>query len=109
MNAILAAEKKYFGPEWGKKRLELASIATDAKYQGHGAGKALMKWGLETATEHNVPLTLTASPLGKKLYTSLGFKHMGLVECEVEGDDGQKAWTYAMIWVPEGWERLSDS
>lgn len=106
-DAIIAAEKKYFGPGWGKKRLEPITVACDAQYQSRGAGRALMKWGLDTATEHRVPITLTASPLGKILYKKLGFQDLGDVDCEVEGDNGEKAWTSAMIWVPDGWEKPS--
>jgi predicted N-acetyltransferase YhbS len=104
-DAVAAAEKKYFGPEWGKKRLQVVSIATNAEYQGRGAGRALMQWGLDHATELNIPIILTASPLGKILYGNLGFQELGKVECEVEGDNGEKAWTVAMIWVPDGWEK----
>jgi GNAT superfamily N-acetyltransferase len=106
IQALIEAERKYFGPEWGRKRLELASLVTDPRYHRLGAGKALTQWGLEKATECHVPITLTASPLGKRLYTHLGFQELGCVDCEVQGDK-EKAWTYAMIWVPEGWEKPS--
>jgi GNAT superfamily N-acetyltransferase len=106
MEAITAAEKKYFGPEWGKKRLECVDFVTDARYQRRGAGTELMKCGFELATKHQVPITLTASPLGRYMYTRLGFQELGVVDCEVQGDE-EKAWTYVMIWVPEGWKKPS--
>jgi hypothetical protein len=55
-----------------------------------------------------VPITLTASPMGKLLYSHVGFKELGVVDCEVEGDDGTKAWNYAMMWTPfhpKGWNK----
>jgi GNAT superfamily N-acetyltransferase len=104
IDAITSAEKKYFGVEWGRKRLDVTDLVTDARYHRRGAGELLMRWGLEKAAEHHVPITLTASPLGRLLYTKLGFQELGYVDCEVEGDH-EKAWTYAMIWVPKGWEK----
>jgi ribosomal protein S18 acetylase RimI-like enzyme len=105
IDALALAEEQYFGPEWGSKRLEAIDIVVDPKYHRRGVGRALMTWALEQSTKHQDPVTLTAGPLGKLLYSSVGFKELGKVDCEVEGDDGEKCWTYAMIWVPEGWKK----
>jgi ribosomal protein S18 acetylase RimI-like enzyme len=107
IDALAVAEERYFGPEWGPKRLEAVDIVVDPKYHRRGVGKVMTKWALDEATKHQAPVTLTASPLGKLLYSSVGFKDLGKVECEVVGDDGKKYWVYAMIWVPEGWKKPS--
>jgi ribosomal protein S18 acetylase RimI-like enzyme len=101
VDAVIAAETKYFGP-LGDIRLEAVDIVVHPKYHRRGIGKALMNWGMDLATEKKVPITLTASPMGKLLYSYMGFKELGVVDCEVAGDDGKKAWTYAMIWMPKG-------
>jgi GNAT superfamily N-acetyltransferase len=103
IDAITAAEKHYLGPEWGSKRLELADCVADPKYQRRGAGKALLEWGLKKAREANVPVTLTASPMGRELYLHLGFRELGLFDCGVEGEE-ERVRTWVMVWVPEGWE-----
>lgn len=106
IETLTAAEKQYFGPEWGKKRLVLADLAADPKYHRRGAGKALMEWGLEKAREHHVPITLTSSPLGRYLYTHLAFKELEYVECGIEGEE-ERVGAWVMVWVPEGWEKES--
>jgi GNAT superfamily N-acetyltransferase len=102
IDAINEAEKRNFGAEWGPKRLELATMACNAKYHRRGAGKALMEYGLQQAREHNTPITLTASPLGRLMYKNLGFKDLDLVVCGEEGSE-EKVSTWVMVWTPEGW------
>jgi GNAT superfamily N-acetyltransferase len=104
IDAITAAEKHYLGPEWGNKRLELADCAADPKYHRRGAGKALLEYGLEKAGEANVPITLTASPMGRHLYLHLGFQELGFFDCGEEGQE-EKVRTWVMVWTPEGWKK----
>lgn len=104
ISAITAAEKKYLGAQWGPKRLELADCAVDPVYQRRGAGRALVEWGLQMARRDNVPVTLTASPMGRALYLSLGFRELGRFDVgEGEAWDGERVRTWVMVWVPEGW------
>jgi predicted N-acetyltransferase YhbS len=103
-DAIIAAEHKHFGREWGNKRIELLGIAADPRYHRRGVGKALMKWGLGEATKQNIPIILTAGPLGTLLYTSVGFKELGRLDCDIEVDQ-KKSPSLAMIWVPEGFTK----
>lgn len=111
IDAIIAAEKQYLGSEWGNKRLELADCAADPLYHRRGAGKALLEYGLEKAREANVPITLTASPMGRLLYLRLGFRELGFFDCGEEGEEGEgkgeeeKVRTWVMVWTPEGWKK----
>jgi predicted N-acetyltransferase YhbS len=106
IDTLTAAEKKYFGHELGKKRLVLADLSADPRYHRRGAGRALMQWGLEKAREHHVPITLTSSPLGRYLYTNVGFKELAYVDCGVEGVE-ERPGVWVMVWFPEGWEQES--
>ena len=101
---INAAEKDFIGAEWGKERLDLVDMVVHADYHRHGAGKALMEYGLNIARERHVPITLTASFLGHFLYLHMGFQELGYVECGEEGDD-EKIGMWVMVWTPEGWEK----
>jgi len=101
IDALTAAEKKHFGPELGDLRLVLADMIVDPKYHRRGAGKALMQYGMQKAKEENLAITLTASPLGRLLYSSLGFKVLGYVECGLEEEE-EKVGVHVMVWVPEG-------
>lgn len=102
ITAITTAEKQHLGPSWGPKRLELADCATDPLYHRRGAGKALVEWGMEKAREANVPITLTASPMGRELYLRLGFGEVGVFECGEVGEV-ERVRTWVMVWTAEGW------
>jgi predicted N-acetyltransferase YhbS len=107
IDTIVAAEKRHFGPEWGKARMELADLACNPVYQRRGAGTSLTEWGIEKAKEQGLPIMLTASPLGRLVYKKLGFRDLEYVECGIEGED-EKVGTWVMVWTPEGWEKPSD-
>lgn len=71
---------------WGPN-LHLQFIGTQPEYQRHGAATALMKWGLATAEENNLWIGLFASPIGALFYRHIGFKDVGNVTVQVEGED----------------------
>jgi predicted N-acetyltransferase YhbS len=102
METLVREEKRYFGPEYGPKRLILESCAVNPQYHRRGVAKALMEVGLEMARKENVPITLTSSVLGKYLYESVGFETLGYIEVGIEGKG--KTGVTAMVWTPEGWE-----
>ena len=37
----------------------------------------LLQWGLDRARQENVPVTLAATPAGRRLYEKAGFKRYG--------------------------------
>lgn len=107
IDKLTAAEKQYFGPSLGLKRLELADCVADPKYHRRGAGKALIEWGQAMAREAHVPIQLTSSPMGASLYQKMGFRELAYVECLPASDEEERIGFGVMVWLPDGWE--SDS
>lgn len=58
----------------GRRHWYLEVIATRGVYQGKGAGKMLMGWGVERADEEGFECYLDATPEGKHLYERFGFE-----------------------------------
>lgn len=58
----------------GRPHWYLEMIVTRSKYQGLGAGRMLMEWGVERADEEGVECYLDATPQGMPLYERFGFK-----------------------------------
>ena len=68
------------------KHIYLSLLNTHSDYQGRGAGKALCQWGLEKAKREGWTVTLFSSPMGKRLYSKLGFRDVGSFRTQVEGE-----------------------
>lgn len=58
----------------GRPHWYLEMIVTRSKYQGLGAGRMLMEWGVERADEEGAECYLDATPQGKQLYERFDFK-----------------------------------
>ncbi|KAF7588124.1 hypothetical protein BBP40_006157 [Aspergillus hancockii] len=52
----------------------LSTLAVHPAYQRQGIGRKLVEWGLEQATQDEIPVGLEASAKGTHLYHSLGFQ-----------------------------------
>ena len=52
-------------------------LCVDEAFRGKGAGKALVKWGMEQCDKMGVPGYLEASDDGKWLYENLGWVVVG--------------------------------
>ncbi|KAG6354228.1 hypothetical protein INS49_004832 [Diaporthe citri] len=85
--ALQSAKKSYSDSKYQSHHLHLRILATHPDFQRRGAASALCRWGVEYAGERKQPGTLFASPMGRKLYTYLGFKYLGTVPVQVEGED----------------------
>lgn len=48
-----------------------------------GAGQLLLKWGIDLAKEHGIPVYLESSPGGHELYLRNGFKDMEVSELDL--------------------------
>ncbi|KAF1986776.1 acyl-CoA N-acyltransferase [Aulographum hederae CBS 113979] len=73
----------------------LAHLVILPQYQRKGIAKRLIAWGVETARQEHLPVTLEASRVGRKVYEKIGFRVFGT--CVVsEGLD-----SVAMLWEPE--------
>lgn len=49
-------------------------LVTYPKHHRRGAASLLLKWGIEQACKQNIPINLTASPVGISLYKKFGFQ-----------------------------------
>lgn len=84
--ALDAVKKKYFGG-LGPDRIHLRVLAVRPDFQRRGAGAALCRRVLERAREQKRSVTLIASPMGRSLYSSLGFSYEGTVIIQTEGEE----------------------
>ena len=76
------------------ERWYLDGLAVDPSYQRRGIGRKLMEWGLERSKEEDVPITLTGTPAGLRLYEKIGFKEVQV------NDIGNGIKERSMIWRP---------
>jgi len=62
------------GREERKNRWHVQSVVVSEEWRGRGVGKAMMKEVIERARKQGVVVGLEASPMGEKLYRSVGFE-----------------------------------
>ncbi|KAF6837088.1 GNAT family protein [Colletotrichum musicola] len=55
----------------------LDMCAVDPKFQGRGAAKKLVQWGLDEAKRRGLEAILEGSTMGRRVYVKLGFKQEG--------------------------------
>jgi GNAT superfamily N-acetyltransferase len=60
--------------------LMLNSLATHPDYQGRGAGKALLDWGVKKADDEGLVTYLNATEVGRRMYEKRGFEVVRAVE-----------------------------
>lgn len=89
-------DKKYLDV-YGDDQLILQILGTHPDYRRRGHGTTLCKWGMDLARRDGVVLTLQASPLGRLLYSSLGFTNLGECVMQVPGEDEYVPF-WAMVW-----------
>ena len=80
------ARTHYFKQVCGVNRMLLRLLVTHPDYQRRGAGGKLVKWGIEKAKEDNLAITLFASSTGGHLYRKLGFRGLGVIKIQVDGE-----------------------
>jgi predicted N-acetyltransferase YhbS len=86
--AICKAKEEWFDKKFGESQMCLTTLATYPDYMRRGAGKALCEWGIKKAVSDKLAaVTLFSSPMGKPLYTKLGFRQVGMVHTQVEGEE----------------------
>lgn len=84
--ALDAAKKRYF-TDLGPERIHLRVLAVRPDFQRRGAGAALCRRVIERAREQKRSVTLIASPMGRPLYSSVGFSYEGTVHIQTEGEE----------------------
>ncbi|KAJ8110868.1 hypothetical protein ONZ43_g5761 [Nemania bipapillata] len=72
---------------YGDDQLRLQILATHPDHWRRGYATMLCEWGLQTASEEGLVLSLSASEVGKGLYEHLGFKNLGTVTGQVPGEE----------------------
>lgn len=62
-------------------------------HQGRGAGRLLMRWGIDVADEKGLEILLNATPAGKPVYERYGFKSVEEFEFDATKYGGEGVWT----------------
>jgi GNAT superfamily N-acetyltransferase len=86
INTLMKFKKENFDRWYGSKQLHLAVLCTLPDYQRRGAGTAHCRWGMDYAKDKEWAITLFASPMGKQLYSHLGFDVKGTVHVQIKGE-----------------------
>ena len=81
-----AALDKYFA-RYQERQYHLWLLATHPSYRRRNAGTVLARWGVDRAQSKGWPATVLASPMGKLLYEHVGFREVGTVTVQVEGEN----------------------
>jgi hypothetical protein len=103
--ASAAIGKKYWSSMTEIWNLEL--IVTDRPYRRRGAATALVKWGTVKADQEGIYCRVEASPMGKPVYMSCGFKELGTWDVQVKGQSATLH-MWCMGRAPERREKESD-
>ena len=99
------ADDKFFDPSYKdpKEQWTVHELAVSPRCQRNGAGMRLLEWGMAHAREEQVPITLTSSIAGRRLYDKAGFLNYGTWRwAEGEGPGRECA---LMRWDPPGEHR----
>jgi predicted acetyltransferase len=84
-SAMDAGFNQYFAKH-GDSQVHLWLLCTDPAFRRRGAGTMLCQWGLERGARQGLPVTVLASPMGRRLYQRLGFVLEGSFIVHAEGD-----------------------
>ncbi|ESZ94236.1 hypothetical protein SBOR_5370 [Sclerotinia borealis F-4128] len=90
-----------------RNRWHANAIVVLPEYQGRGLGRLLMEHVLEEAEKEKVPVGLSASPAGERLYRKLGFAWLGDFHTRVGVEDYGSGGGH-MLWWPKGVEKDGD-
>ena len=83
LKATMAFRQELFVERYGNRQMSLRQMATHPDYWRRGAGHLVVDWGVKKATEAGVAIVMFASPMGKKLYETFGFRELGIVYVHV--------------------------
>ncbi|KAF1978800.1 hypothetical protein BU23DRAFT_188644 [Bimuria novae-zelandiae CBS 107.79] len=94
------AKVYYFERQYGSQQIQLQILATHPMFQRLGAGSRLVDEGIRLAKMSNNAISVFASPMGRRLYSKLGFKSIASVVVQVK-DDPEFVSVEAMTYEPE--------
>jgi ribosomal protein S18 acetylase RimI-like enzyme len=83
------AKKEILEKRYGDKELYLGLLACHPDYQGRGAGRELLRWGLEKADEEGLDVTLMTALNGpaSPFYKRFGFVEVESFRTQLEGEE----------------------
>jgi ribosomal protein S18 acetylase RimI-like enzyme len=84
---LRSSSRTLFEDRFGSDHFQLQILATHPGFQRLGAGTALCKEGIAMAQSLGKTITVFASPMGKRLYSRLGFQHLASVMVKAEGEE----------------------
>lgn len=68
-------------------------------FQRKGLGTRLGRYGLQIAFEENCPVGVIATPMGQKLYSTLGFETLETLTTQ---DGTSKCTLSVQVWIDKG-------
>ena len=86
LDATMAFRQEVFVGRYGDRQMSLRQMATHPDYWRRGAGHLVVGWGVNKAIKAGVAVVMFASPMGKKLYETFGFRELGIVYVQSLGD-----------------------
>jgi len=98
--AMCRAKAQIFDAQLGRNYFQLQILATRPEFQRQGAATELCLWGIEAARCTGFAIAVFASPMGRVLYSHLGFKWCDNVRIRALGDE-QEIEVAAMVYRPE--------
>ncbi|KAK2135721.1 hypothetical protein NOF04DRAFT_1340832 [Fusarium oxysporum II5] len=84
--ALPAGLKKYF-KQFGSEQIPLWEVVTHPDFRRRGAASMICEWGQKEADKDGKSLSLLATPMGKGLYSKLGYRVLGSVVVQVVGEE----------------------
>lgn len=73
--------------QYGNDQVNLWMLVTHPRFRRQGAATMICNWGQQESLKTNRILTVMASPMGKALYLVLGYKIVGAVTAQVDGEE----------------------
>lgn len=104
-NCILQeAKSRHFEHRFGTQQFQLQILATHPDFQRLGAGSLLVRDGIMLAEAASQAISVFASPMGERLYASLGFERIECVLVQVK-DEPEFVTVEAMAYEPQQWHK----
>ncbi|KAI9775594.1 MAG: hypothetical protein M1839_000995 [Geoglossum umbratile] len=86
MQTMKDGKRRYFDDIHGTNRLQLQVLATHPDYQRRGYGTRLCRWGIDIARSRDMYIIVFGSPMGRALYSFLGFRVLAELPVQVKGE-----------------------
>jgi GNAT superfamily N-acetyltransferase len=86
MQTMNDGKRRYFDKIHGTNRIQLQVLATHPDYQRRGFGTRLCNWGIDLAKSKDIYIIVFGSPMGRTLYSSLGFRELAQLPVQAKGE-----------------------